>query len=127
MIVGTVIHGQKIGKKHGLPPTMNIRVAPAQSEFEKLEQGIYCVKVRLVTARERQWYCGVAHYGPRPAVNAPESFEIHLFDFDEDWYGASVEIEVKDYLRPIQNFETIDALRVQIEKDIEQGRVLAKM
>lgn len=103
---------------------MNIQVAPAQPEFEKLEQGIYAVKVRRVAEVAAPWYCGVAHYGPRPAVNASDSFEVHVFDFNEDWYGASVEIEVKDYLRPIENFATIDALRVQIEKDIAAGRKL---
>ncbi len=139
MIIGTVIHGQKIGKKHGLPPTMNIQVAPNQPEFEKLEQGIYAVKVRRTSPEnlsqdinvfpgkpKSECRAGVAHYGPRPAVAASDSFEIHVFDFNEDWYGASVEIEMGEYLRPIENFATIDELRVQIEKDIERGRSLLK-
>ncbi len=129
---GTVVHGQKIGKKFDLPPTMNIEVEGALGE---LKQGIYAVKVRRVEniadevagaiEEERDiWLPGVAHFGPRPAVQASDSFEVHLFDFNEDWYGACVEIQMFNFIRPIRNFATIDELRAQILDDIGVARLL---
>ncbi len=117
---GTVIHGQKIGKKFDLPPTMNIKVA---GELGDLKQGIYAVKVRRDQAKE-PWLPGVAHFGPRPAVQASDSFEVHLFDFNEDWYGAHVEIQMLNFIRPIRNFDSVDELRAQILDDIRGARLL---
>lgn len=131
-VFGTVIHGQKIGKKFDLPPTMNIEV---ECELGDLKQGIYAVKVRrikniadegagAIVEEHDNWLPGVAHFGPRPAVQASDSFEVHLFDFNEDWYGAHVEIQMLNFIRPIRNFDSVDELRAQILDDIRGARLL---
>lgn len=125
VIIGTVVHGQKIGKKFDLPPTMNIEVS---SGIADLKQGIYAVKVcranNVTSENLKVWLPGVAHFGPRPAVQASDSFEVHLFDFNEDWYGEAVQVQMGEYLREVKNFATIEQLKIQIEEDISRAKRL---
>lgn len=127
-IVGTVVHGLKLGKKYNLPPTINIEITNKYEKskectiFHVLEHGIYCVRIRRTDKAIQTLFHGVAHYGPRPAVNAPDSFEIHIFDFNEDWYGVHVEVEVLHLIRKVQNFSSIELLRQQIDSDITTAR-----
>lgn len=124
-VTGRVIHGSGIGKKLGLPPTMNIEVEKMSAS---LETGIYVVKICEADFRATlphtpyPLYNGVVHYGPRPAVSAPDSFEVHCFEFSEDWYGKEVTIEMLEKLREVQNFVSIDELRSAIEEDIKHAR-----
>ncbi|MBP9718832.1 riboflavin kinase [Candidatus Gracilibacteria bacterium] len=116
IVGGHVVKGSGIGKQHGLPPTMNIEV---QGMSEPLEQGIYVVQISETNS---PLYNGVAHFGPRPAVNAPDSFEVHCFDFDQDWYGKKVAVQVLHKLREIENFASIPDLAAAIDNDITEAK-----
>lgn len=115
LIKGTVIRGTGLGKKFGLPKTLNLRIS---SKPKSLRYGIYAVQVKTPAGVFR----GVMHYGPRPAVKAPKSCEVHAFGLKRNLYGKRVEISVKKYLRAIKNFPNIQALKKAILKDINMAR-----
>jgi len=112
---GRVIKGSGIGRENDLPPTMNLDLT---SIPPYLEEGIYAV--RVVTPRGR--FDGVAHYGPRPAVKAGRSFEVHCFDLHDELYGEEVSVELVQRLREVRDFASIDELRLAIEADISEAR-----
>jgi riboflavin kinase/FMN adenylyltransferase len=60
--------------------------------------------------------------GTRPTVgDARRSVEAHLFDFEGDLYGQTVRVEWVERLRDTRRFESLDALRSQLEQDRERA------
>jgi riboflavin kinase/FMN adenylyltransferase len=51
--------------------------------------------------------------------------EAHLIDFDADLYGQKLRIAFVERLRGEKRFESAEALKAQMEKDIEQAKALA--
>ena len=52
--------------------------------------------------------------------------ETYLYDVDEDLYGADIRVELLHFIRPERKFESLDALREQMEKDIACGKEFLK-
>ena len=69
---------------------------------------------------------GVANLGSRPTLGADEklSLEVHILGFDENIYGAEIEVFFEAFLRPEQAFPGLDELRQAITGDIEKAVVL---
>lgn len=113
-ICGRVGHGEKIGRKIGVP-TANValhRRRPAVA-------GIFAVQVMLAG----QTYRAVASVGTRPTVGGTSPLlEVHIFDFDRDIYGAHVAINFLHRLRDERRFDSLDEMRAQIVKDIEAAQ-----
>jgi riboflavin kinase/FMN adenylyltransferase len=118
-ILGTVVHGDDLGKKIGFP-TANL-----SAHSEKFPpNGVYFAEAKL----DGVVYPGVANLGYRPTVSSGKSdriLEIHLLDFDHDIYGKDLEMRFVRYLRPEAKFENVDALVRQIERDAQKARELA--
>ncbi len=117
-ILGTVTHGDNLGKKIGFP-TANLSAHNEQFP----PNGVYAAAARLSDGV----HLGVVNLGVRPTVTSDRServLEIHLFDFDRDIYGRDVEVRFVKYLRPEQKFENVDALVAQIRRDADQAREL---
>jgi riboflavin kinase/FMN adenylyltransferase len=115
-ILGTVIAGEKLGRKLGFP-TANLSAHSEQFP----PNGVYVVEAR----RSGTLHRGVANLGYRPTVSGekPERLlELHLFDLDRDIYGEELEVRFLHYLRPEQKFENVEALKAQIAQDVEQAR-----
>ena len=68
----------------------------------------------------------VTNIGVRPTVDASGrvTIETHVFDFDEDLYGAPLRVGFVQRLRDERAFESLDALRAQIAADCDRARVL---
>ena len=82
--------------------------------------GIYAVRGRLPDGRLVN---GAANLGIRPSFDPPvELLETFFFDFSEDLYGQTLEIELIAYLRPEAKFDSLDALTAQMQADCEQAR-----
>ena len=120
-MMGLVVKGDQRGKKLGYP-TANLAI-PAREKCIP-GNGVYVVRstVRDLTCR------GACSIGTRPTFNADEqTVEVHLFDFNSDIYGESIEVMFHANLRDEQTFEGPEALVKQIEKDvIEAERILAQ-
>lgn len=109
---GKVIEGHKKGREIGFP-TANIEL----SDPYKLVpgNGVYAVRAEC----EGTHYEGMLNIGVRPTVTAEaiRSIEVHLFHFDGDLYGKEVKVYLQGRLRDEQAFESLDGLKVQLEKD----------
>ena len=115
-ILGTVVAGEKLGRKLGFP-TANLSAHSEQFP----PNGVYVVEARRAGTLHR----GVANLGYRPTVsgeNPERLLELHLFDLDRDIYGEELEVRFLHYLRPEQKFENVEALKAQIARDVEQAR-----
>ncbi|MEO5916129.1 MAG: bifunctional riboflavin kinase/FAD synthetase [Luteolibacter sp.] len=115
VVCGTVIEGKKLGRTIGFP-TANLATGDAQLPLD----GVWAVRVQLPDGRDLP---GVANLGLRPTVNGESrTLEVHLFDFAENIYGQELEVRFQNHLRPEIKFPSLDALRIQIQKDAEEAR-----
>jgi riboflavin kinase / FMN adenylyltransferase len=114
-IEGTVQHGDKNGRKLGYP-TANIDLGT----YLRPRYGVYAVKGVLSDGRILN---GAANMGIRPQFDPPkELLEPYFFDFDEDLYGQTIEVEFHAFIRTEAKFESLDALTAQMAKDCDQAR-----
>ena len=61
--------------------------------------------------------------GYKPTVGEKfRGVETYLYDVDEDLYGADLRVELLHFTRPEKKFESLDALREQLERDIAYGK-----
>lgn len=118
-IEGEVRKGFQRGREFGYR-TANV----ALGDYVRPRLGIYAVQVRVGDAA----YQGVASVGVNPTVGAlPEPLlEAHIFDFDADIYGQTIEVEMVAFLRDEAKFETADALVRQIADDAAAARDFLK-
>jgi riboflavin kinase/FMN adenylyltransferase len=77
--------------------------------------------MEVVEASERQLW-GVANLGTRPTVSAGRSFEVHLLDFEGDIYDRELRVGFVARLRDERKFSDLNALKQQIQIDIESAR-----
>ena len=82
-------------------------------------EGVYAVEVEGLGGVRP----GVANIGVRPTVDGREPLlEVHLLDWSGDAYGALLTVTFRERIRAEQRFESVDALREQIGRDVEQAR-----
>ncbi|WP_432696822.1 bifunctional riboflavin kinase/FAD synthetase [Marinobacterium sp. YM272] len=113
-VVGRVMHGQKLGRELG-SPTANVRM----HRFPCPLRGVYVVD-GLVNG---QRYPGVCNVGMRPTVHGRQPvLEVHLLDFSGNLYGELMQVEFRHFLRAERRFDGLDALKTQIQTDIEAAR-----
>jgi len=113
-VVGTVIEGKQLARQLGFP-TANVVVHNEQLPPD----GVWALKVGF---RDKV-YQGIGNLGRRPTVEhegARRLLEIHLFDFEGDIYGEMLEAEFVSYIREEKQFSSVDALKAQIELDVQQ-------
>jgi riboflavin kinase/FMN adenylyltransferase len=68
---------------------------------------------------DRQKYKAVINIGNRPSLGSrPVGLEAHLLNFDGDLYGKKLSVELAGRLRDEIKFDSVDALKEQIRKDI---------
>jgi riboflavin kinase/FMN adenylyltransferase len=118
-ILGTVKKGAQLGRELGFP-TANLSAHSEQFP----PNGVYAAEARLDGATLR----GVVNLGFRPTIESarPERLlELHLFDLNRDIYGEDVEVRFLRYLRPEQKFNSLDELKAQIARDVEEARHVA--
>ena len=117
-ILGTVIPGDQLGRTIGFP-TANLSAHNEQFP----PNGVYAVEAIY----EGRTLPGVVNIGVRPTIVAASGervLELHLFDFAADIYGQDVEVIFRRFLRPEQKFAGLDALKVQITRDVMDARII---
>ncbi len=114
---GLVVHGEQRGRRIGYP-TANI----VCDDIHKLipANGVYAIRAWVNT----KTYIGMMNIGIRPTVSHANkrSVEAHLFDFHDNIYGETLRIEMMQRLRDEQKFDSIDALRAQLDQDKSQAQ-----
>ena len=76
-------------------------------------------------ARKGREFAGVISLGVRPTFAPPvELLEAHLFDFDEDLYGRTIEVALQAFIRPEEKFADVAALAARMKEDVAEARRL---
>ena len=115
-LMGRVIYGQQVGSTLGFP-TANIDLSKTNNPL----RGVFCVKVSLPDATKTIF--GIANIGYKPTIGGQKlNLEVHLLDFDKDIYKSYIKIEFLSYLRKEKKFNGLDALKRQINQDIEAAK-----
>jgi riboflavin kinase / FMN adenylyltransferase len=117
IIDGTVMRGDQRGRTIGFP-TANLC-----TENELLPpHGVYATTTRIGPIV----HASVTNIGTRPTVDTSGRtvVETHVFDLDCDLYGQSIRVGFVQRLRDERAFESLDALRAQIDADCGRARIL---
>ncbi len=121
-VEGTVVHGRRMGREVLGIPTINL-LPPEDKLLPPF--GVYIT--------ETQWrgrcYPGITNVGCKPTVEGdnPIGVETHLFDMSEDLYGEKVRVSFLGHVRKERRFPSLEALKGQMESDIEYGKVYFNM
>ena len=109
---GVVVAGNRLGRTIGFP-TANMQL------YEPLKlvpgNGVYFVEVETLG----QKFYGMCNIGYRPTVglNNARTIETHILDFDEDIYGLDLKLTFVTKIRQECRFESLEALKIQLEQD----------
>lgn len=113
---GEVVKGKQLGRTIGFP-TANIHIKEDYKLVPK--NGVYIVK----SSFNNQPLQGMMNIGTRPTVNGDsQTIEVNFFDFNKDLYNQTMKIEILDFIRDEKKFESLDALKTQIQKDKVQAQ-----
>ncbi len=113
MHTAIVLQGQKIGRTIGFP-TINLDPTILPENFK---EGVYAAVVKY----ENSIYEAALFFGARKIHNETNTvLEIYILDFDKEIYGEEITFQIKDFIRGVQNFNSLEEMKKQIQKDIEQ-------
>lgn len=120
-LTGTVTTGEKRGRTIGFP-TANL-VPPRNKLIPRY--GVYAVEVTSTTYPILDPQAAVMNIGMRPTVNGKHpTIEIHLLNWTGDLYSHTLNIAIKQFLRPEEKFSSLEELKAQIARDCEQASTL---
>jgi len=108
-IEGEVVRGQGLGKKE-LVPTLNLEV----KEYQLPLEGVYATRTRI----EDEWLNSVSFLGRRVTTDDSYAVETHILDKEIGEVGGEIELEFVDFIRENKKFDSLDALKKQIQDDI---------
>jgi riboflavin kinase/FMN adenylyltransferase len=115
---GEVIRGDGRGKLMGFP-TANLRV----DGDVLVADGVYVTEATVAGAT----VSGMTHVGRRPTFGLEErAVETHLFDFDQDLYGAGIRLHFHHRIRGTVKFSSAEALQEQLRLDREEAQSLLR-
>ncbi len=115
-VAGRVIHGDKIGRKLGFP-TANIQFRRMRIPLD----GVFAVTVEGLGPKALP---GAASVGLRPTIGdqLKPVLEVHLLDFSGEIYRQHVSVNFLHKLRDQEKYDSLEALKEQIAKDVEDTR-----
>jgi riboflavin kinase/FMN adenylyltransferase len=114
---GSVIPGAGRGMELGFP-TANLDIDPEQA---LPAEGVYATWTYI----DDKAYQSVTNIGYRPTFGDSErTVEVYLLDYHSDLYEHELKIDIIERLRGEKKFDTVEELKKQITKDVEQGRTI---
>ena len=116
-IEGEVIRGQGIGKT-SFVPTLNLTVDHYQLPLE----GVYATQTKLGDT----WHDSVSFIGNRVSTDGNFAVETHVLDQKIDEVHSIVSLVFVDLIRVNKRFDSFEALKMQIEEDIQKAKELLK-
>ena len=113
---GKVIYGRQLGRTIGTP-TANLELRRLRAPLS----GVYAVEVSGAGFAEAH---GVANVGVRPTIDdsIKANLEVHLLDREIELYGQHIEVSFRHKLRDERKFESVEELKENIARDIENTR-----
>ena len=117
MISGTVVSGEKLGRKLGYP-TANISL-----DHDYPLDGVYLTRTIL----DKKNYLSLTSIGDKPTFNGTEKLlEVFILDFDRDIYGEKLEIFFLEEIRKQIKFNNQDELIKQMNEDYKYAIIRSK-
>ena len=115
-LTGTVEHGKGIGRSLHFP-TANITPQPLKI---LPKAGVYEVLVNMPNNEQKT---AILNIGTNPTIgNTQTTIEVHIPGFDGDLYGQSLTIQFVRFIRAEKRFENLEALKAQIQSDVDSIR-----
>lgn len=116
-VTGNVVHGRRLGRTLGMP-TVNL-TPPALKLLPP--NGVYYSNVLY----QGKHYKSITNIGVKPTVSSSSHMgvETYLYDFEEEIYGEELTVELLEFKRPEMTFDSVEHLKRQMQKDIEEGRL----
>ena len=109
----TVTEGKSLGRRLGYP---TVNTTPDKSTVTP-RLGVY--KSRVLVGEEH--FPAVTNVGSCPTFGEREiHWESFIIGFSGDLYGKEITVELLDFLREERRFDSAEALKMQINIDIEQ-------
>jgi riboflavin kinase/FMN adenylyltransferase len=110
---GKVVQGKQLGRTIGFP-TANIQIEENYKLIPK--NGVYSVKSII----NNTTFYGMMNIGDRPTVNGEhQTIEVNIFDFETTIYNKIITIELLEFIREEQKFDSLEALKNQLNTDKE--------
>ncbi len=120
-IQGVVSDGKKIGRTIGFP---TVNLYPGEDKLMP-RKGVYFSKVRIFSKDMEKWeeYAAISNVGCKPTVSNERTMgvESYLYDFGEEIYGRTIEVELLTFWRPEKRFDGLEGLKKQLQDDIVAG------
>jgi len=114
---GRVVPGASRGAALGFP-TANLDIDPEQA---LPADGVYATWA-CVNGRN---YQSMTNIGTNPTFGGSErAVEVYIVDYHADLYGKELKLEVRERLRGERKFDTIEALKKQMTRDVKRGKVI---
>jgi len=116
LLTGKVVHGQKIGHTIGFP-TANLQIADKHKLIPPY--GIYAVEVKV----GERIFGGMLYIGDRPTLeqHTNRTIEVNIFDFSEEIYGETIQVEFVEFIRHDMRFEGLMELQAKLADDKAQS------
>jgi riboflavin kinase / FMN adenylyltransferase len=108
-IEGNVVSGQGLGKKE-LVATINLHIKHYQLPLE----GVYATRTYI----GGEWLDSVSFLGHRVTTDDSFAVETHILDKEIGVVRGNVQLAFVDFIRANQKFDTLEALKEQIQNDI---------
>ena len=119
-VEGRVVAGDRRGRELGYP-TANL--CPPRRGALWPPAGIYAVRAGWQGGGRAHWHDAVASLGFRPTFGGRDlRLEVHLFDREIDLYGRRLCCGFVERLRGEETFATVEALKVQMDRDSAAAR-----
>ncbi|MEJ2047736.1 MAG: riboflavin kinase, partial [Dehalococcoidia bacterium] len=116
-LCGEVVHGESRGAKLEYP-TANLEIEPAQA---LPVEGVYATWA-YIGGRAHE---SVTNIGRRPTFGGGRRVvEVYILGYRGNLYGKELKIDIIERLRGEKRFDSVEALRQQMARDIEQGRAV---
>ena len=112
-----MVRGEAVGRTLGYP-TANLRL-----HEEKLVpgDGVYAARARI--GDETAWRPAAMSVGVRPTFDGQvRALEAYLLDWDGELLGRDLEVELVDWIRPQERFDTREALVAAMDRDVAEVR-----
>ena len=117
-ISGRVIKGNQIGRTIGFP-TANIECDFMQKLLPA--DGVYAGKLHV----NGHTYNAMANLGSRPTIGSKQrKLEVHCIGTDINLYESEVRFELFKFLRGIEEFANLEALKKQLEVDKKEAKLV---
>ena len=116
-LAGQIVSGEQRGGILGFP-TANLDIQPEQATPG---DGVYAT----IAYTDHQSLPSVTNIGIRPTFGGGKRLvETYIIDYKGQLRGQKIRVDFVDRLRDERHFETVEELKAQISKDVEQAKII---